>query len=43
MNPSRRVCGLLHCGHCSKCRERRDAFAAAGVLDPTTYAQPSPR
>ena len=33
----------LHCGQCSKCRERRDAFAAAGVRDPTTYAQPSPR
>ena len=33
----------LHCGLCSKCRERRDAFAAAGVADPTAYAQPSPR
>ena len=28
----------LHCGRCSKCRERRDAFAEAGVDDPTTYA-----
>ena len=28
----------LHCGQCSKCRERRDAFAAAGVDDPTSYA-----
>ncbi len=27
----------LHCGECSKCRERRDAFAAAGVEDPTAY------
>jgi 7-cyano-7-deazaguanine synthase len=27
----------LHCGRCSKCRERRDAFAAAGVDDPTGY------
>lgn len=27
-----------HCGQCSKCRERRDAFAAAGVDDPTSYA-----
>jgi 7-cyano-7-deazaguanine synthase len=27
-----------HCGRCSKCRERRDAFAAAGVTDRTTYA-----
>ena len=33
----------LHCGLCSKCRERRDAFAEAGVADPTTYAAPSPR
>ena len=27
----------LHCGRCSKCRERRDAFADAQVTDPTTY------
>jgi 7-cyano-7-deazaguanine synthase len=27
-----------HCGQCSKCRERRDAFAEASVNDPTTYA-----
>jgi 7-cyano-7-deazaguanine synthase len=27
-----------HCGQCSKCRERRDAFNEAGVADPTTYA-----
>jgi 7-cyano-7-deazaguanine synthase len=32
-----------HCGLCSKCRERRDAFAAAGVSDPSTYANQSPR
>jgi len=32
-----------HCGLCSKCRERRDAFAAAGVSDPSTYASKSPR
>ena len=27
-----------HCGRCSKCRERRDAFRDAGVRDPTEYA-----
>jgi 7-cyano-7-deazaguanine synthase len=27
-----------HCGQCSKCRERRDAFMEAGVEDPTVYA-----
>ena len=32
-----------HCGLCSKCRERRDAFASAGVSDPSTYANQSPR
>ncbi len=26
-----------HCGRCSKCRERRDAFREAGVEDPTSY------
>ena len=34
MNPR----GGLHCGQCSKCRERRDAFNEAGVVDPTSYA-----
>jgi 7-cyano-7-deazaguanine synthase len=33
----------LHCGHCSKCRERRDAFLAADVPDPTVYATPPAR
>jgi 7-cyano-7-deazaguanine synthase len=33
----------IHCGLCSKCRERRDAFAAAAVEDRTTYANPVPR
>ena len=33
----------VHCGLCSKCRERRDAFAAALVPDPTIYANASPR
>src|SRR5262245_17578042 len=32
MNPS-----PLHCGLCSKCRERHDAFLEAGVADPTRY------
>lgn len=32
-----------HCGLCSKCRERRDAFAEAGVIDPTPYAHAAPR
>jgi 7-cyano-7-deazaguanine synthase len=29
----------LHCGDCNKCRERVEAFAAAGVEDRTTYAR----
>ena len=33
----------LHCGVCSKCRERRDAFVEAGVPDPTRYRSPAPR
>ena len=33
----------LHCGLCSKCRERRDAFNEAGVPDLTDYKMPSPR
>ena len=40
MNPAP---GPQHCGLCSKCRERRDAFADAGVTDPTTYANRPPR
>jgi 7-cyano-7-deazaguanine synthase len=32
-----------HCGQCSKCRERRDAFAEAGVMDRTEYAARPPR
>jgi len=34
MNPR----GNLHCGQCSKCRERRDAFNEAGAADPARYA-----
>ena len=28
----------LHCGTCPTCRSRREAFARAGVEDPTVYA-----
>jgi 7-cyano-7-deazaguanine synthase len=34
MNPA----GMSHCGACSKCRERHDAFLAADLADPTRYA-----
>jgi 7-cyano-7-deazaguanine synthase len=27
----------VHCGRCSKCRERRDGFLEAEVADPTAY------
>ena len=29
----------VHCGTCSKCRERHDAFLEAGVADPTEYVE----
>ncbi|MDK3017458.1 7-cyano-7-deazaguanine synthase QueC [Pseudodonghicola flavimaris] len=32
--------GEEHCGRCGTCVERREAFALAGVADPTTYADP---
>ncbi len=35
MNPQ----GDRHCGRCSKCRERQDAFRVAGVSDQTDYAE----
>lgn len=31
--------GTRHCGGCTKCEERRRAFAAARVPDPTRYAR----
>ncbi len=44
MNPRAGATGApVHCGLCSKCRERRDAFATAELPDPTNYANPEPR
>ena len=43
MNPAITTGLPQHCGLCSKCRERRDAFSAAGVSDPSAYANKSPR
>ncbi len=49
MNPVERAASgasgapFLHCGACSKCRERRDAFQAAGAVDPTPYAATASR
>ena len=34
MNPQ----GQLHCGRCSKCRERLEGFREVGVKDPARYA-----
>lgn len=30
--------GVIHCGKCGTCVERREAFAQAGLVDPTEYA-----
>jgi 7-cyano-7-deazaguanine synthase len=30
---------FLHCGTCSKCRERHEAFLEAGIVDETEYAE----
>lgn len=38
-----RPVGRRHCGACNKCVERRRAFRAAGLPDPTAYAVPPPR
>jgi 7-cyano-7-deazaguanine synthase len=43
MNPGISDGFAHHCGLCSKCRERRDAFAAAGVSDPSAYKHKAPR
>jgi 7-cyano-7-deazaguanine synthase len=38
MNPQTDAAGTLkHCGACSKCRERHDAFVEARIQDPTEY------
>jgi 7-cyano-7-deazaguanine synthase len=39
MNPKDGV----HCNACSKCRERQQAFTAAGIVDPTRYQARSVR
>jgi 7-cyano-7-deazaguanine synthase len=37
MKPVMQGARVRHCGECSKCRERHDAFVQAGVEDPTDY------
>lgn len=34
--------GAIHCGKCGTCVERREAFAVAGLVDPTVYAETPP-
>jgi 7-cyano-7-deazaguanine synthase len=34
--------GALHCGRCGTCVERREAFAQAGLADPTRYESTPP-
>jgi 7-cyano-7-deazaguanine synthase len=31
--------GDVHCGHCESCKNRKNAFRAAGVEDPTKYTK----
>jgi 7-cyano-7-deazaguanine synthase len=34
--------GAVHCGTCGTCVERREAFAVAGMADPTVYESRAP-
>jgi len=34
--------GLIHCGKCGTCVERREAFLQAGLVDPTVYESQPP-
>lgn len=34
--------GAIHCGQCGTCVERREAFALAGLADPTVYESTPP-
>jgi 7-cyano-7-deazaguanine synthase len=34
--------GVVHCGKCGTCVERREAFALAGLADPTVYESTPP-
>ncbi len=34
--------GAIHCGKCGTCVERREAFAQAGLVDPTVYLATEP-
>ena len=38
MNPVPAGASAVHCGRCSKCRERLQAFDEAGIEDPADYA-----